>query len=405
MRIVFIAPYQGLGVVARRPIVTNRSLASAQKLQLLTASLHANGHSVEVISQGEIVPYRWRFYPGFREPQPFHPQIPVHYASLLPWWKVKPLWSCFQMLRLLRARNRVAPFDLAFVWNMQHPQVVCADYALRRLNIPVILQYEDDTFVSIGGEQIRFTPGHREYAQRMLKQFSGCCGCSPWLLSQLPSDIPKLLLRGALGKDIVECSKQVADKKDWVLFSGTHAPQYAIPALIAAWQKGVPAGWELHITGEGDETPQLRKLAEKTPTIHFHGLVPREQLVRLMTSAKICMNPHQLSKTPGNVFAFKIIEYLGAGAHVITTRMGEAEEELERGITYMPDNSVETIYSTLNQVIQTNAWQRTAADHVLQTCGPDAISKSLNELVHEVKRQADTRNGRPGLQSAIAQNA
>ena len=99
----------------------------------------------------------------------------------------------------------------------------------------------------------------------------------------------------------------------------------------------------------------------------FHGLVSRQELVRLICSAKICINPHVVSQTPGNVFAFKIIEYLAAGAHVITTPMGALEQEIEVGITYMPDNKAETIAATLKQVIQVRCYERTAAQAALQT--------------------------------------
>src|SRR5262249_35825318 len=95
------------------------------------------------------------------------------------------------------------------------------------------------------------------------------------------------------------------------------------------------------------------------------------------------INPHDTSKTPGNVFAFKIVEYLASGAHVITTPMGALEKELEQGITYMPDNSAETIAATLRRVIGENLYQRTAAQQVLSVYGLAAIAKSLESFIHK----------------------
>jgi len=79
--------------------------------------------------------------------------------------------------------------------------------------------------------------------------------------------------------------------------------------------------------------------------------------------ATIGINPHHVSETPGNVFAFKIIEYLASGAHVITTPMGPLEKELEAGVTYMPDNSPATIAAALelvsgNGTISALQWRR-----------------------------------------------
>src|SRR5207245_1923913 len=102
-----------------------------------------------------------------------------------------------------------------------------------------------------------------------------------------------------------------------------------------------------HITGYGEMTDTLRRMAQDSAGIIFHGLVSREELVALMASAKICVSPQLASQTPGTQFAFKIIEYLAAGAHVVATRMGVLEPELEAGVTYLQDNQPDTIAATL----------------------------------------------------------
>jgi glycosyltransferase involved in cell wall biosynthesis len=219
---------------------------------------------------------------------------------------------------------------------------------------------------------------------KVLHEVSGGIACSPRLLEQLPPSIPKLLLRGVVGADIAACSQNGVPKQNWVLFSGTHARQYGISSLIEGWEKAALSGWKLHITGDGPETPVIKKLTEKKGSIVFHGLVSREKLVQLMCSAKICINPHELSQTPGNVFAFKIVEYLASGAHVVTTPMGSLERELEGGITYMVDNAPDTIAATLKQVIEHRKWEQGAGDHVRGIYGPAAVSKSLDALLRRV---------------------
>ena len=97
------------------------------------------------------------------------------------------------------------------------------------------------------------------------------------------------------------------------------------------------------------------------------------------------MNPHQVSRIPGNVFAFKIIEYLAAGGHVITTPMGAIERELEAGITYMPDNSPNRIAETLRHVVEHREYERTAMDAAQRFYGPIAVSQSLDALLQRVR--------------------
>jgi hypothetical protein len=391
MRIAYIAPYQGPTLLQRRPIVLNRTMAGTTKIEVIATLLRANAHDVEIISQGEVVENAWKFYPSFSEQEPFHPSIPVYYASALPVRRLNGAWSGRTTLQLLKARHRAAPYDLVIIYNLKVPQLTCANYAIQRLRLPVILEYEDDRFVSVQGEKLNGFALRRDVraSARLFQSLSGGTAVSPYLLSQLPAGIPKLLLRGVVAADIVKVSQESRDgKKNVVLFSGTHQWSNGVAQLIEAWRGVGLAGWELHITGHGEFTEALRQMATGVPGIVFHGLVSRPELVRLLCSAKICMNPHQVSETPGNVFAFKIVEYLAAGGHVITTPMGPLEKELEAGITYMPDNSPETIATVIKRVIKERAYERTAMEAAQQMCGPAVVSKSLDELLSKVSTTA-----------------
>jgi glycosyltransferase involved in cell wall biosynthesis len=390
MRIAYITPYQGPGVLRQRPIMQSRSLATTTKVELIASLLRSNGHDVELFSQGEVIENSFKFYPGFAELERFEANIPIFYSSAWPIKRVNGFWSCFTLKQLFNARHRASPFDLAIIWNLKRPQIVCALHAMKALDIPAILEYEDDAFLSLDGSRPNHSARQRQFARDFLEQVPGCMACSPHLLSQLPSNIPKLLLRGVVGRDLEAARDN--EKANRVLFSGSHHKQYGIPALIAAWTKASLPNWELHITGGGPETASFRKLAESDPTIHFHGFVSRAELVKLMASAKICINPHDTSKTPGNVFAFKIVEYLASGAHVITTPMGPLEKELEQGITYMADNSPETIGSTLRRVIDGKLYERTGARQVLGVYGPAACAKSLEAFIQTTITQFEKRS-------------
>jgi glycosyltransferase involved in cell wall biosynthesis len=395
MRIAYVAPYQGPTLLNRRPIVRNRSMSNRIKIELIAALLQAKSHQVEVISQGEVIEPACTFYPSFSEPERFHPEIPIFYGSVLPIRRLNGLWSNTRTLHILKHRHRAKPYDLVIVFNLKGPQVSCANYAIREAGLPVILEYEDDRFVNVQGEAIDSFASRRETraVTPLLRSVSGCMAVSPHLLSKVRPGIPTLLLRGVVGADVVGSSEAlVGGKKNVVLFSGTHIKSNGIAQLIEGWRGvGLP-DWELHITGYGELTKVLEQMAAGVRGIVFHGLVSRPELVRLMCSAKICINPHQVSQTPGNVFAFKIIEYLAAGAHVVTTPMGSLERELEAGITYMADNSPETIAATIQKVVKERGYDRAAMKAAQQTYGPAAISKSLDRLLNQVRTAANRNN-------------
>lgn len=394
MRIAYITPYQGPTLVRRRPVIRNRSLSNRTKIEEIARLLRSKSHEVEIFSHGEVVENRLRLYPAFEEPERFDSRIPVYYVSALPIRYVNGLWASLQMMRLLARRNGASPFDLLIIFNLKRPQLACARYAVRR-GIPVILEYEDDAFRTVTGESP--TGWVRKYHERAyrdaLAAVSGCMAVSPHLLSQAGPAIPKLLLRGVVGDDILqarECPETV--KRDIVLFSGTHTRSNGIAELIAAWRTlATLSGWELHITGQGELTDQLRRMAQESAGVVFHGLVDRDRLVSLMTTARICINPHAVSRTPGNVFAFKLIEYIAAGAHVITTPMGVLEPELEAAVTYMRNNHPETIAATLRQVIDERRYENTAARAADARYGLAAVGDAISTFVDAVQRGGGKR--------------
>lgn len=265
--------------------------------------------------------------------------------------------------------------------------MICAKYALHRLGLPVVLEYEDDAFVDVAGkdEEGLISRYYSNLAKDILNTVSGGVGVSPHILSQLPPSIPKILLRGVVSDDILKLSEQNdSSRKNWVVYSGTLYRSKGLKQLIAGWTKLGLRGWELHIAGDGELRSELEKMALGHKGIAFHGLLSRRDNALLLSEAKIGINPHDLSRTPGNVFAFKIIEYLAAGTHVITTPMGTLESEIEAGITYMLDNCPDTIAATLRQVIEDRWYERKAVKVAQQTYGPVGVAKSLDFLVNEV---------------------
>jgi glycosyltransferase involved in cell wall biosynthesis len=385
MRVAYIAPYHSPALVKRRPTVRNLSLAARVKVEVTAELLQRSGHDVEVLSQGEVIKGALKFYPAFADSEPFDASIPVFYSSSLPVKFLNGLWSGLSLLRTFQARHKISPYDAVLIYNFKVPHVMCARYAAERLGLPIILDYGDDAFVNIAGQE---TTGfrrnwHLSSVRRILRLASAGIGATPHLLTQMPSSIPKLLLRGVVSDEIAKAIKPpVLSRKNWVVFSGTLFRTKGLEQLIEAWDILAPIGWELHIAGDGELSDRLHQLAANSRGIVFHGVLNRSQNARLLCSAKIGINPHDLSATPGNVFAWKIIEYLAAGAHVISTPMGTLEPEIESGITYMPDNKAKTIATTLKQVIENRSYERTAAQTALQTCGPEAVAKSLQNLLN-----------------------
>lgn len=387
MRIAYIAPYQSPALVKRRPIVRNLSLAGRVKVEQIAELLTRSGHDVEIISQGEVIQHRFELYPAFADPEPFHKKIPVYYASAFPVRFLNGLWSSLSTLRIFKARHRISRYNVVLIYNLKPPQVICAKYAIRRLDVPVILDYEDDAFLDRGGKRDSgSTAGfYLSAAKRLLNSVSGCVAVSPYLLAQIPPSIPKLLLSGVVSDEIVNANNsENRSKRNWVVFSGTHFRTFGLEQLIKAWGMAELTEWELHIAGHGEMTTTLQRLAHGNKSIVFHGLLNKKENARLLSFARIGINPHDVTQAPGGVFPMKIMEYFASGAHVISTPIGVVEPEFEAGITYMSDNSPEKIAAVLKHVIQNHRYERTAEQAALQNYGPMGVSQLLERLIQQV---------------------
>jgi len=237
MRIAYIAPYQGPKLVKARPVVKNLSLAGSIKIENIAVMMREQENEVEIISQGEVIELKHKWYPSICETEPFDPAIPVLYASALPIKFLNGLWSSKCTLALFKARHKRSPYDLVIIYNLKLPQIACADYAIHHLGLLVVFEYEYDAFVDITGKvRSRFSPFGADPSM-LLGMVAGCMAASPHLLSQLPDGVPKLLLRGTIGIDLLEASDRMTNaKENWVLFSGTHYRSKGIKQLIEAWR-------------------------------------------------------------------------------------------------------------------------------------------------------------------------
>jgi glycosyltransferase involved in cell wall biosynthesis len=394
MRIAYVAPYQGPGLLQRRPSLANLALAGNLKIELVAELLHQCGHDVEILSQGEVVENSFRYFPRFAEAPETGRAGPVHYASAFPVRFLNGWWSTRGVAKLFSERHRSAPFELVIIYNLKQPQVECARIAALRFGLPVVVEYEDDAFVDIGGisEQSWLTRIRLRNAQAVLDSAAGCIGVSPFLLSRFRTRPPSMLLRGVVSAQVMEAGKRHHSRRDRVVFSGTLFRSKGLVPLIKAWKLCGLKGWELHIAGDGELATHLREMAGDDRSIVFHGLLGREANAALLGTAAIGINPHDVSATPGNVFAFKIIEYLAAGAHVMTTPMGELEPELEAGITYLQDNEPETIAAALRRVISERKFVRRATHAAQEIYGPKAVGEALDRLVKEAVRRHRTNS-------------
>jgi glycosyltransferase involved in cell wall biosynthesis len=389
MRIAYVAPYQGAEVLRRRPSTVNLALAGNLKIELVAELLARKGHDVEILSQGECGERSARYFPAFEESTSGDRPIPVYYASALPIRFITGYWSASGLLSIFKARHAARPFDAVIIYNLKVPQVMVALYVAERLGLPTIVEFEDDSFVDIVGKATTASIRARQLRARelqVLEQATASICVSPHLQTRFRPGTPSVLLRGVISEQITEYAARspLEQRKNIVAFSGTFTPHKGLVQLVEAWRSSEPKGWELHIAGDGVIAAELRDRARDVKSIKFRGLLNRHENAAFLAECKIGINPHDVSTVLGNVFAFKIIEYLAAGLHVISTPMGPVEPELEAGMTYIADNTVASVAKGLGDVIGAQRYERLAAGAAVRLYGGDAVASALDRLLRGV---------------------
>ncbi|UCH79044.1 MAG: glycosyltransferase family 4 protein [Candidatus Coatesbacteria bacterium] len=87
---------------------------------------------------------------------------------------------------------------------------------------------------------------------------------------------------------------------------------------------------ELHLCGDGDDRPQLERLAEELAPgrVHFHGFLPHEELMPLLARATALVNPTRDDNHPNSV-----LEAMWVGVPVLATAVGGVPFLLRDGAT------------------------------------------------------------------------
>ena len=105
-----------------------------------------------------------------------------------------------------------------------------------------------------------------------------------------------------------------------LLFSGVLLAANGLPLLLDAFAQVSDPTINLWISGRGEMQSQVEKAARSDSRIRYWGFVDRWELLKIMKSSRVLINPRPAS-LPEHRYNFpsKILEYLAVGRPVIST--------------------------------------------------------------------------------------
>jgi glycosyltransferase involved in cell wall biosynthesis len=351
------------------------------------------GHEVTIFSTGSVAEGRLRVHRSFSACLDSCAKVAVLYSTALDAPIIGQVLSSQSLWRVLAAEHAKQRFDLVLLYNCSVAETYAALRTKYRFNLPMILEYEDDVnFMQDGSRNWR--NGIWTLLRDLLQpRIGGIVAATPELMAQF-RHVPGMLLRGALDSEFVarfSCEKPNDPNSMDVVYSGSVIEAKGVDRLCAAWRVLGLGSAKLHVVGDGPALRHLREEFGAGDGIHFHGYVERPRLLEILALSKLCINPNRVAAAvSGNVFPFKIVEYLGAGRPVVSTPLGSLEPEIAQAILTTRDDSIESLAAGINCMISGYArWAakaRTAQESIRSQYGPGPMKRRLAELISEVAK-------------------
>ncbi|MBK9519328.1 MAG: glycosyltransferase family 4 protein [Anaeromyxobacter sp.] len=324
MKVLYVTNYQGSAVVAQRGHRRNRTLGPSKKIELFVRGLVARGHEVQVVSPATVSEDSLRWYPGFDVPEPECGGARVCYLPGLDLRRANLLVASQVLGRFLA---RVARFDVLFLYNLEWYFLRPVLAYCARTGTPLVVEYEDDALAPVGAQlQAWHVRRGRRAIAAARGAVTGVVAVSPELLRQL--DVGNgVVIPGLIGDDSlalpIKAGPASQDPLRLIYTGGINREKGPDLLLEAADGLGFPV--EVDVVGAGRDLVALRAQATRCRVpVRVHGEVGREALVNLLGRADVAVNPHRMPQgRRGQIFPFKMVEYIGAGLPVVTSRLGE----------------------------------------------------------------------------------
>jgi glycosyltransferase involved in cell wall biosynthesis len=131
------------------------------------------------------------------------------------------------------------------------------------------------------------------------------------------------------------------------------------------------SGEELHLYGNGDYAEEIKKIAEKEPSVVYHGSCSNDKILAAERQATLLVNP-RTSEGEYTKYSFpsKVLEYMSSGTPVLMARLPGILDEYYNYCYVFDDTDPQGLEISLRKVLDMDAEEiknlgRTASDFVL----------------------------------------
>ena len=223
----------------------------------------------------------------------------------------------------------------------------------RRTGAPIILQLEDLP-LSRRREYGNLKPWLDQRCwPHMLRAASAFTAVNQSILSMLPAAKPKRLLPGIIDDGLMRASElrspPFSSATRSLGYFGALSEEKGVGVLLEV-ANSLPDAWRLRVAGSGPLKSEFEALARAKPDrVEFLGNLSGEALYEALCSCDATAVPlERITGSGAGVFPFKVLEYLVARTHIISTSLPSIGE-VDLGFIGRWDGSATGLVSALQR--------------------------------------------------------
>jgi hypothetical protein len=286
-------------------------------------------------------------------------------------------------VRRLARRRR---YDAILVHGVHSPFIWVAVRAARRSNIPAAVVLTDPPslptpFDARASRQLKRLDRH--VILTGLARVAGVVALTQDLAQDFAAGRPWLQFEG-IARPLGDTTEpREPAHPGAVVYAGGLAADYGVRRLVEA--VGLSNGsWVLHVYGAGPLEDEVRSAAAADDRIVLHGLVDSGTLASAYAGASLLVNPRPVDRSFVRYsFPSKLIEYLGTGRAVMTTRLPTIPADYADHLAFCGDTAAE-MASEIDDFFDSGRHRTTTGsgrEFILTTRGVTAQGERLREFL------------------------
>ncbi len=282
---------------------------------------------------------------------------------------------------------------LVWIYNGYAFESLFSSAVKKRLNVPVVLEFEDWHFSRSRG--INPKPFLDYFLWRKnLKNIDFSFGVNDRLVKLMSCHgVQGAILPGVVSERLV----RLCDSRSVDVFSGAEVRIGYFGGLTK--EKGVdvlsnavgrlPPNYKVVISGAGDLENEISELSKSRPgKVEFHGRVSEHKLYELISGVDVIVNPHSpIDNMAEGIFPFKVVEAIASRKLLISTQLPPTSVPgLLNGVVFYdgtPESLVDSLIRSRALYQELKSSILSSSDVARENFSINALLRPIEKLMHE----------------------